>query len=157
MPEGRTQPTRPYILYTICLFRTIFLLINYSLWDPNYICPRIFYFRDPISRLPFATSYSRLPFRDSHFATHTFATHICDSHLRPTFATRVRDSTRDSRSRLLIAPPTTTRYFLSRLLLCDSTTDGRNVLTPQCHLPSVPTLTLIKKVLEPSSWPYLHL
>ena len=41
-------------------------------------------------------------------------------------------------------PPDATRYFLSRLLSCDWTTDGRSVLTPQRHLPSVPTLTLTK-------------
>ena len=61
--------------------------------------------------------------------------------------TRVRDHTRDSRSRLPIALPTATRYFLSRLPSCDSTTDGRTVITPQRHLPSVPTLTLIKKTI----------
>ena len=27
----------------------------------------------------------------------------------------------------------------------DSTTDGQTVLTPQRHLPSIPTLTLVKK------------
>ena len=95
--------------------------------------------RDPISRLTFATPPSRL----------TFATHFRDSRSRPHsrlhFTTRVRDHTRDSRSRLPIALPTATRYFLSRLPSCDSTTDRRTVLTPQRHLPSVPTLTLIKK------------
>ena len=44
----------------------------------------------------------------------------------------------------MIAPPTATRYFCCDFPSCDSTTDGRTVLTPQCHLPSVPTLTLIK-------------
>ena len=77
------------------------------------------------------------------------ATHICDSHSRLysrlTFTTRIRDCTQDSRSRLPIAPPTATRYFLSRLPFCDPSTDGRTVLTPQHHLPSVPTLTQTKK------------
>ena len=122
--------------------------------------PRFFYFRDPHSRPHFATPnrdpISRLTFA-TPFVTHihdpisrlTFATHFRDSRLRPHsrlhFTTRVCDHTRDSRSRLPIALPTATRYFLSRLPSCDPTTDGRTVLTPQRHLPSVPTLTLIKK------------
>ena len=126
---------------------------NYSLRDPLYIRPDFFIFRDPISRLPFTThicdSHSRptfaTPFRDSH-SRPTFATHFRDSclrlHSRLHFTTRIHDHTRDSRSRLLIALPTATCYFLSRLPSCDSTTDGRTVLTPQCHLPSVPTQTL---------------
>ena len=175
MLEGRTQPTRAYILYTIYLFRTIFLLINYSLRDPNYICPRFFYFRDPISRLPHI--------RDSHFATH-----IRDPHSRPTFRDSTRDShsrltfhdsTRDSLSRLTFTTPLATPIsdshsqlhsrltfatpahtpnrdllFLSRLPSCDSTTDGRTVLTPQRHLPSVTTLTLLKSFRTFSlAWP----
>ena len=100
--------------------------------------PRIFFFRN---------SHLRPTFRDPRFAT-PLATHIRDSHLRLysrlTLMTRVHNSTQDSRSRLPIVPPTATRYFLSQLLLCDPTTDGRTVLTPQHHLPSVPTLTLTK-------------
>ena len=95
--------------------------------------------RDPISRLTFAT-----PFRDSRLRLHS----------RLHFTTRVCDHTRDSRSRLPIALPTATLHFLSRLPLCDSTTDGRTVLTPQRHLPSVPTLTLLKKFGTYSlAWP----
>ena len=30
------------------------------------------------------------------------------------------------------------------------------MLTPQRHLPSIPTLTLTKKILEPSPWPDLN-
>ena len=173
------------------------------------IAPRFFYFRDPHSRLTFATPI-RDPISRPHsrppFATHlrltfatpfsrlTFTTHFRDSHSRPHFATTIRDPhsrltfatpflrllsldsrlrlhsglpfttcirdhTRDSHSRLLIAPPTATRYFLLRLPSCDSTTDGRTVLTPQRHLPSVPTLTLLYKkikILEPTPWPGLH-
>ena len=105
--------------------------------------------RDPISRLPFVThirdSHSRLIFRDLHSRLHS----------RLPFTTRVRDHTRDSRSRLPIVLPTATRYFLSRLPSCDSTTDGRTVLTPQRHLPSVTTLTLITKKFGTYSlaWP----
>ena len=80
-----------------------------------------------------------------HFATH-IPDHVSrpmfhDSRSRLPFATPISDS----RPRLPIAPPTATHYFLSRLPSCDSTTDGRTVLTPQRHLPSVPTLTLTKK------------
>ena len=109
MIEERTQPTGAYISY-ITYFRTIFLLNNYSLRDPLYIRPDIFYFatpfRDSHSRPTFAThicdSHSRptfaTPFRDSH-SRPTFATHIRDSF----FATHVRDYTRDSTSRLAFA------------------------------------------------------
>ena len=127
--------------------------------------PPFFYFCDPLSRPHFTTLFrdpvSRPRFathiRDPHFAPpicnpHSrlpFATHFCDSRLRlPSrllFTTRVRDHTRDSRSRLPIALPTATRYFLSRLPSYDSTTDRQTVLTPQRHLPSVPTLTLLLK------------
>ena len=62
--------------------------------------------------------------------------------------TRVRDSTRDSRSRLPITPPSVTRYSLSRLPLCDFPCEGQTVLTPQRHLPSIPTLTLLIKNLN---------
>ena len=105
MIEERTQPTRAYISY-ITYFCTIFLLNNYSLRDPLYIRPDIFYFRDPISRPTFVTHI-----RDSH-SRPTFATPFRDSHLRPTFATHIRDSffathvrdyTRDSTSRLASA------------------------------------------------------
>ena len=135
--------------------------------------PRFFYFRDPHSRPHFAThirdTISRLTF------VTPFATHIRDPHSRLTFATQfhesrlrlhsrlhfttcIHDHTRDSRSRLPIALPTATRYFLSRLPSCDSTTDGWTVLTPQRHLPSIPTLTLLEKniFLEPTPWLDLH-
>ena len=133
-----------YSLQYISYFCTIFLLINYSLRDPHYIRPEFFYFRD---------SHLRPTFRDPHFATHvsrpTCRISTCDSHSRLysrlPFTTRFCDSTRDSRSRLLIAPQTETLYFLSQLLLCDPTTDGWTVLTPQHHLPSIPTPTLTKK------------
>ena len=62
----------------------------------------------------------------------TFATHVCDSLSRLGFATP------------LATPDRVTNYD-SRLPSCNTPTDGRTVLTPQCHLPSVPTLTLIKK------------
>ena len=127
--------------------------------------PRFFYFCDP--------------HLGPHFATHirdpisrlTFPTPIRDSHSRPNFATHVRDYPRDSTSRLAFATTLATlvrdsrsrsqprlAIFLSRLPSCDSTTDGRTVLTPQRHLPSVPTLTLlkIKKLLEPTPWLGLH-
>ena len=65
-----------------------------------------------------------------------------DSLSRLPLASRVRDSTRDSCPQLPLVAPTATRSFLSRLPSYDSTTDGRTVLTPQRHLPSVPTLTL---------------
>ena len=158
MIEERTQPTRAYISY-ITYFRTIFLLNNYSLRDPLYIRPDIFlfsrphfatYIRDPHSRLTFATHI-----RDP-ISRLTFATHLRDSHSRLIFATRVRDSTsrlafattsatlvRDSRSR---SQPRLA-IFLSRLPSCDSTTDGRTVLTPQRHLPSVLTLKKFRNLL----------
>ena len=112
---------------------------------------------DSISRLP-----SRLP-----LAT-PFRDYTCDSisrlHSRLLFATHVRDSTSDSRSRLTFATPDHDSRLRpqSRLTISvtspsrDSTTDGRTVLTPQRHLPSVPTLTLII-FLEPSPWPGLYL
>ena len=151
----KKRPTLPGPIFpTLHIFSYNFLLHNYSLRDPIYICPPNFFIFvthicDSLSRLPFAT-----PFRDPHsrptFATHFrdsfLATHVRDSHSRLPFMTRVRDHTHDSRSRLPIVPPTATRYFLSRLPSCDSTTDGRTVLTPQRHLPSVPTLTLLKKI-----------
>ena len=160
MIEERTQPTGAYISYTTYFFRTIFYLNNYSLQDPHLHMPRFFYFRaphsrphfathnrDPISRLTFAT-----PLRDSHSRPH-FATHIRDPLSRLTFATTLATPLHDSRSRphsrLSFATPDRAPnrdlLFLSRLPSCDSTTDGWTVLTPQHHLPSVPTLTLKKK------------
>ena len=66
-----------------------------------------------------------------------------------TLATPLHDSRSRPHSRLLFATPNCApnrdSLFLSRLPSCDSTTDGRTVLTPQRHLPSVPTLTLLKK------------
>ena len=163
------------IFPTLPNFCTIFYFNNYSLRDPPLHTPRFFYFatpiRDPISRLtfttPFRDSHSRPPFRDSHSRPHsrlTFATQFHESrsrlHSRLHFTTCVCDHTRDSGSRLPIALPTATRYFLSRLPSCDSTTDGRTVLTPQRHLPSVPPLTLLKTkkiyFLEPTPWLDLH-
>ena len=132
--KERSNQLRPIFSTIYIFFRTIFLLINYSLRDPNYIRPRIFL----LLRLPFATS-----FRDTHLRPH-FATHIHDSHSRLTFATPISDSRSRIHSRLPIAPPTATRSFLLRLPSWDSPTDGRTVLTPQHHFPSVPTLTLIK-------------
>ena len=70
------------------------------------------------------------------FSRPHFATHIHDPISRLPFVTWNRES------RMWVA--NVTRYFLSRLPSCDSTTDGRTVLTPQCHLPSIPTLTLKK-------------
>ena len=138
--------------------------------------PRIFLF----SRLPFATHVSRPTFRNAHsrptfrephfappirdpcFTTNVsrlysrlmFATNV-RLYSRLTFTTRIRDSTRDSRLRLLITPPTATRSFLLQLPSCVPTTDGRTVLTPQRHLPSVPTLTLTKNIFGTFSlaWP----
>ena len=104
-------------------------------------------FADPISRLTFAT-----PFRDSH-SRPPLTTHIRDPLSRLTFTTPLATPLHDSRSRphlrLSFATPDRApncdSLFLSRLPSYDSTTDGRTVLTPQRHLPSVPTLTLIKK------------
>ena len=150
MLEGRTQPTRAYILYTIFLFCTIFLLINYSLRDPNYILPRIFLYSQPHFPTHICDPISRLTLQL------TFVTHISRLHSRLMFATHVHDSTSDSHSRLTSATPLVTHVRDSqsrpqpRLTVfcdfpsCDSTTDGQTVLTPQRHLPSVPTLTLTK-------------
>ena len=97
------------------------------------------------------------PFRDSHSRPHftipihdlisrpTFVSSFRESLSRLTFATHFHDTICDLRLRLPIVSPTANRYFLSRLPLCDSPTDGRTVLSPQCHLPSVPTLTIIIK------------
>ena len=126
------------IFPTLHIISYIFLLNNYSLRDPIYIRPPIFlfsrptlatHFRDSLSRLPFAT-----PFRNPHSRL-TFTTPFS----RLTFATTLATHVRDSRSR----PTPRFAIFLSRLPSCNSTTDGRTVLTPQRHLPSVPTLTLL--------------
>ena len=137
MLEGRSQPTRAYIFYTIYLFHTIFL-INFLLpsgstlhMPPNFFISRLH------SQLPSAT-HVRDSTRDSHsrlpFAT-PLTTPIHDSRSRLTFATHVRDSRLRPHSRLAVfaTPP-----------LCNSTTDRQTVSTPQHHLPSIPTLTLIK-------------
>ena len=58
---------------------------------------------------------------------------------------------RDSLSRLELATPLATPDRVTNSLFIVATsvvrlpTDRRTVLTPQCHLPSIPTLTLIKK------------
>ena len=61
-------------------------------------------------------------------------------HSRLPITTHVRDSIRDYHSRLMFATPLATPIRDSRLH--DYTTEGRTVLTPQRHLPSVTTLTL---------------
>ena len=60
-------------------------------------------------------------------------THLHDSLSRLPFATPFHDSR--------LPPLFAIRCFATNPL-CDSTTDGRTVSTPQCHLPSIPTLTL---------------
>ena len=70
--------------------------------------------------------------------------YFCNSHSRLPHATHVRDSIRDYHSRLTFATPLATDIRDS--CSCDYTAEGRTVLTPQHHLPSVPTLTLIKKI-----------
>ena len=91
--------------------------------------------------------------RDSHLQLH-FATTLAT-----TLATHVRDSTRDSCSRLhsllmfathicdLLSHPQSRLAISATSLSRNSTTDGWTVLTPQCNLPSVPTLTLITMLL----------
>ena len=133
------------IFPTLHIFSYIFLLINYSLRDPIYIHPRFFIFtthiRDSLSRLPFTT-----PFRDPHSRL-TFATPFSQLTFATTLATPIHDLRLRPHSRLsFVTPdraPNRDSLFLSRLPSCNSTTDGRTVLTPQCHLPSVPTLTLL--------------
>ena len=138
LKEGPNQPG-PIFSTLYILHSYIFLLINYSLRDPHYIHPRIFLF----SRPHFMTHIC-----DSHFATHfahdshsrlTFATHVHDfthdSHLRLTFMTHIRDSCSHSQSQLAVSVTSPS---------CDSTTDRQTVPTPQHHLPTIPTLTLIK-------------
>ena len=151
LKEGPNQP-EPIFSTLYLNFIQIFSLINYSLWDPHYICPQIFYFCDPILqlllRLTFRDSthdsHLRLTFRDSHLRL-MFCDSTHDSHLRLTFATSLATPVRDSRSRL----------FFTTSPSCDSTTDRQTVSTPQHHLPSVPTLTLIIKKFGTFSlaWP----
>ena len=86
------------------------------------------------SRLPFTTPLTT-HIRNSRSQL-IFVTHISRLHSRLPFATPVCDSNRNYHSRLLFA----TVFATSPL--CDSTTDRRTVLTPQRHLPNVPTLTL---------------
>ena len=64
-----------------------------------------------------------------------FTTHLHDPILRLPLMTPFRDSHSQ--------PPFMTRVFMSTLL-CDPTTDGWTMSTPQHHLPSVLPLTLIK-------------
>ena len=148
-------PNLPGPIFPTLPIFVLFFLNNYSLRDPLYICPDIFLFsrphfatpiRDPHSRPTFAThirdSHSRptfaTPFRDP-ISRLPFATHFRDSrsqlHSRLHFTTRVHDHTRDSRSRLPIALPTATRYFLSRLPSCDSTTDRQTVINTPASSP----------------------
>ena len=77
--------------------------------------------RNSLSRLTFATPVAT-PIRDSHSRLHS----------RFTFTTPHRAPNRDL-------------LFLRDFLSCDSTTDRRTELTPQRHLPSIPTPTLVKK------------
>ena len=90
----KTGPNLPGPIFpTLHIFFVLFFYLNnYSLRDPPlHTPPEFFIFRDPISRLTFAT-----PFRDSHSRPH-FATRIRDLISQLTFATRVRGHTRDSR------------------------------------------------------------
>ena len=83
------------IFPTLHIFSYIFLLNNYSLWDPIYIRPKFFYFHDPHSRLTFATPIhdpiSRLPFA-THFRDSFLATPFSRLSFATTLATLVRDS-----------------------------------------------------------------
>ena len=140
LKEGPNQPG-PIFSTLFIYFIQFFSLISYSLRDPITYAPNFLFSRP-------------------HFTT-PLTTHIHDSHsrlhLRLTFATHVRNSTSDSHSRLMFATPLATHIRDSRSrpqsrlavsatsLSCNSTTDRRTVSTPQRHLPSVPTLTLIKE------------
>ena len=81
-------------------------------------------------------------------------THVSRLHSQLTFATplatHISDSNQRIHSRHAFATPDRTpnpdSLFLLRLPSCDSPTDGWTVLTPQRHLPSIPTLTLPKKI-----------
>ena len=108
------------IFPTLHIFRTFFIESLLPLGSHLHT-PLIFYVRDPLSRLTFAT-----PFRDSHsgpILRLTFATHICDpisrlplaTHIRDSFfATHIRDYTRDSHSRLAFATTLATLVHDSR-------------------------------------------
>ena len=118
MLEGKTQPTGAYIFYTIYIYFVHIFLLILPLGSQLHMPLNFFIFatpsRDPHLRPHFATPIRDLISRPT-FTTHvsrlTFATPFRDSCSRLPLATRVRDSTRDSCSRLLIAPPTATRYF----------------------------------------------
>ena len=111
LKKGLNQPGP--ILSTLSIyFVHNFLLNNYSLQGLIYIRP-IFYFCDPILRLPFAT----------HILRPHFATHIRDSHSRLTFhdsnrdsifATHIRDYPSDSNSRIAFATTLATPICDSR-------------------------------------------
>ena len=89
--------------------------------------PPIFYFCDPRFTTPLMT----------HIHDSLFTTPITTPFSRLTFATPLATHISNSRSRLMFA--------ITQFPSWDSTTDGRTVLTPQCRLPSFPTLTLTKK------------
>ena len=95
LKEGPNQ-LGPIFSTLFIYFVQFFSLINYSLRDPHYIRPRIFYFRDPISRLPFATPF-RDPTRDSPSRL-TFHDSTLDSHSQLMFTTPLVTHVRDSRS-----------------------------------------------------------
>ena len=85
LKEGPNQPGP--IFSTLYIY---FVQFFYQLITPFGIAftyaPKFFYFRDPISRLTFATHI-----RDSCFAT-PLATHIRDSRFTTPLATHFRDS-----------------------------------------------------------------
>ena len=150
LKEGPNQPG-PIFSTLFIYFIQFLLLINFSLRDPNYRCPRIFLFSRPhfatpicdrILRLPFAT-----PFCDSHSRL-IFATHISQLMFATPLATPIHNSHLRLHLTLMFATPDRApnreSLFFHNFLSCTSTTDGRTVLTPQHHLPSVPTLTLLK-------------
>ena len=124
LKEGPNQ--LGHIFSTLSIyFIQFFSLIYYSLRDPITYAPEFFIFTTPLCD-PILRLHLRLP----------FATPICDStrdsHLRLPFAT------------LLVTPICDSLFFVTSPS-CNSTTDGRTVSTPQRHLPSIPTLTLIIK------------
>ena len=72
-------------------------------------------------------------------------THLRNPILRLPLMTAIHDS--------CPRPPFATHCFATTLS-CDPTTDGQTVSTPQRHLPSIPTLTLIKKFgTFSTAWP----
>ena len=74
-----------------------------------------------------------------------FATHLRDPFLRLPLMTPIRDS--------CLQPPFATHCFMTTPS-CDPITDGQTVSTPQRHLPSIPTLTLIIFFgTFPTTWP----